>query len=84
MVGNICNDYGGICSIYVVGLKSHTFVVIDVSATGSCFNLHIINPLKAIVINYQNGGDRKCMYSPCVVLVINDNHYGLMFALSST
>ena len=42
MVDNICNEfmfihtcinYGGVCSIYVDGLTSHTFVVFDVSAT---------------------------------------------------
>ena len=45
MVSNICNEFmfihtcidcGGACSIYVVGLTSHTYVVFDVSATGSC------------------------------------------------
>ena len=42
MVDNICNEfmfihtcinYGGVCSIYVVGLTPHTFVLFDVSAT---------------------------------------------------
>ena len=51
MVGNICNefmfihtciDYGGVCSIYVVGPTSHTFVVFDVSATGSCSLISIL------------------------------------------
>jgi hypothetical protein len=35
-----------------------------------------------IVINYQNGGDCKGNLPLCVVLVINDNPYGLMFPLS--
>ena len=35
-----------------------------------------------IVINYQNGGDCKGTLPLCVVLVINDNPYGLMFSLS--
>ena len=41
-------------------------------------NIHYINPLVEIVINYQNGGDWKGTLPPCVVLVINDNPYGLM------
>jgi hypothetical protein len=41
-----------------------------------------LNPLKEIVINYQNGGDCKNMsFTPCVVLVIDDNPYGLTVAL---
>jgi hypothetical protein len=47
-------------------------------------NIHYINPLVEIVINYQNGGDCKCISPSCVVLVINDNPYGLMFVLSYT
>jgi hypothetical protein len=51
MVGNICNEFmfihtcidcGGVCSIYVVGLTSHTYVVFDVSATGSCSSSSIL------------------------------------------
>ena len=51
MVGNICNEFmfihtcidcGGVCSIYVVGLTSHTFVVFDVSTTGSCSLISIL------------------------------------------
>ena len=45
-------------------------------------NIHYINPLVEIVINYQNGGDCKGKMPLCVVLVINDNPYGLMFSLS--
>ena len=45
-------------------------------------NIHYINPLAEIVINYQNGGDCKGTLPLCVVLVINDNSYGLMFLLS--
>jgi hypothetical protein len=45
-------------------------------------NIHYINPLVEIVINYQNGGDCKGTLPLCVVLVINDNPYGLMFSLS--
>ena len=45
-------------------------------------NIHYINPLVVIVINYQNGGDCKGTLPLCVVLVINDNPYGLMFSLS--
>ena len=45
-------------------------------------NIHYINPLIVIVINYQNGGDCKGILPLCVVLVINDNPYGLMFSLS--
>ena len=42
IVDNICNEFmfihtcidcGGVCTIYVVGLTSHTFVVFNVSAT---------------------------------------------------
>ena len=45
MVDNICNEFmfihtcidcGGVCTIYVVGLTSHTFVVFNVSATAPC------------------------------------------------
>ena len=45
-------------------------------------NIHHINPLVVVVINYQNRGDCKGTLSLCVVLVINDNPYGLMFSLS--
>jgi hypothetical protein len=45
-------------------------------------NIHYINPLIVVVINYQNGGDCKGTLPLCVVLVINDNPYGLMFSLS--
>ena len=45
-------------------------------------NIHYINPLIVVVINYQNGGDCKGILPLCVVLVINDNPYGLMFSLS--
>jgi len=45
-------------------------------------NIPYINPLIEIVINYQNGGDCKGKLPLCVVLVINDNPYGLMFSLS--
>jgi hypothetical protein len=41
----------------VVLLASHTFVVFDVSAIILDILIHYINPLKEIVINYQNGGD---------------------------
>ena len=59
--------YGGVCSKY------STWVVRKIP---------YINPLKEIVINYQNGGDCKGTLPLCVVLVINDNPYGLMFSLS--
>jgi len=45
IVDNICNEFmfihtcidcGGVYTIYVVGLTSHTFVVFNVSATVSC------------------------------------------------
>ena len=44
--------------------------------------IHYINPLVVVVIKYQNGGDCKGTLPLCVVLVINDNSYGLMFSLS--
>jgi hypothetical protein len=69
-------------ALYIaVLLISHTFVVLDVSATILVHHIHNINPLKEIVINYQNGGDSKSMEPPCVVLVINENPYGLMVTL---
>lgn len=51
MVGNICNEFmfihtcidcGGVLSIYMVGLTSHTFVVFDVSPTGSSSLISIL------------------------------------------
>ena len=51
MVDNICNEFmfihtcidcGGVCTIYVVGLTSHTFVVFDVSTIGSCSLISIL------------------------------------------
>ena len=51
MVDNICNEFmfihtcidcGGVCSIYVVGQTSHTFVVFDVSTIGSCSLISIL------------------------------------------
>jgi hypothetical protein len=44
--------------------------------------IHYINPLVEIVINYQNWGDCKGKLPLSVFLVIDDNHYGLMFSLS--
>jgi hypothetical protein len=43
--------------------------------------IHYINPLVEIVINYQNGGDCKGKLPLSVLLVINDNPYGLTFLL---
>jgi hypothetical protein len=45
-------------------LTSHIFVVFYVSITILVLLIHYINPLKEIVINYQNGGDSK---SVCVL-----------------
>ena len=41
-----------------------------------------INSLEVVVFNYQNGGRLLEHISPYVVLVIDDNSYGLMVALS--
>jgi hypothetical protein len=41
----------------VVLLTSRIFVVFDESATIFVLKIPYKNPLKAIVINYQNGGD---------------------------
>jgi hypothetical protein len=43
--------------------------------------IHYINPPVEIVINYQNGGDCKGNLPLSMLLVINDNPYGLMFSL---
>jgi hypothetical protein len=45
-------------ALYMVVVPiSHTFVVFDIGITILFINIPYINPLKGIVINYQNGGD---------------------------
>jgi hypothetical protein len=67
MVGNICNEsqvhthvhrLWGEFAIYIVVLHtSHIFAVFDVGAIIFVLKIPYINPLKELVINYQNGGD---------------------------
>ena len=45
-------------ALYMVVVPiSHTFVVFDIDVNILFINIPYINPLKGIVINYQNGGD---------------------------
>ena len=45
--------------------------------------IHYINPLKKGLSSIMKRGEIESAWSPpCMVLVINDNLYGLMFALS--
>jgi hypothetical protein len=92
MVGNICNEtqvythvhrlWGSL--LYILWFYSHAsriFIVFDVSEIIFVLKISYINPLKEIVINYKMGRLKVHLLS-CVVLVINDNPYGLIFSLS--
>ena len=68
----------------VVILTSHAFVAFDVSTIVDMLCIPYINPLKRDCHQLPKWGRLKVHGSPCVVLVINDNLYGLMFSLSYT
>ena len=69
-------------ALYImVILTSHAFVAFDVSATVFMLCIPYINPLKRDCHQLPKWGRLKVHGSPCVVLVINDNLYGLMFEL---
>ena len=79
-----CIDSGGVCSVYYGYTSINAFVAFYVSITGFMLYIPHIYPLKWDCHQLPKWGRLKVHGAPCVVLVIDDNLYGLMFALSYT